>query len=105
MKSGKVLLVEDNADDVTFVRMAFKRSQMDETLEVVSSGAEAIEYLRGEGRYEDRERYPLPALVLLDLRMPAVDGFEVIRWVRAHPGLGPLPIAVLTGSEYPRDQE
>jgi CheY-like chemotaxis protein len=107
MRNGKVLLVDDSADDVTFVRMAFKRSKMGELLEVVTSGTEAIEYLEGAGPYADRKKYPLPSLVLLDLRMPVVDGFEVIRRVRGHgsDGLRRLPIAVLTGSEYPPDRQ
>ena len=107
MRNGKVLLVDDSADDVTFVRMAFKKSHMSELLEVVTSGVEAIEYLEGAGPYADRMKYPLPSLVLLDLRMPVMDGFEVLRRVRGHgrEGLRRLPITVLTGSEYPRDRQ
>jgi CheY-like chemotaxis protein len=102
MRSGKVLLVEDNADDVTFVRMAFQKNKVAEVLEVVSSGSEAIQYLGGAGPYADRQKYPMPSLLLLDLGLPLVDGFEVLKWVRAHQGLSRLPIAVLTGSEYPQ---
>lgn len=107
MRSGKVLLVEDSADDATFVRLAFKRGKLGELLEVMTSGVEAIEYLEGTARYVDRKKYPLPSLLLLDLRMPVMDGFEVIRRVRGHvrEELRRLPIAVLTGSEYPPDQE
>jgi CheY-like chemotaxis protein len=107
MRNGKVLLVDDSADDAAFVRMAFKRSKISQRLEVVTSGSEAIEYLEGAGRYADRNKYPLPSLLLLDLRMPVMDGFEVIRRLRGHgrEGLRRLPIAVLTGSEYPPDRQ
>ena len=105
MRRGKVLLVEDNADDVTFVRMAFRKNRADEALEVVSNGSEAIQYLGGEGPYSDRQKYPVPGLLLLDLRLPVVDGFEVLKWVRAHQGLSRLPIAVLTGSESPQHRQ
>jgi CheY-like chemotaxis protein len=105
MRSGGVLLVEDSADDATFVRMAFKRSHVEDALVVVPSGLDAIEYLRGEGRYGDRGKHPLPVLMLLDLKMPIMDGFEVIQWVRGHERLGWLPIAVFTGSDYPQDRQ
>ena len=70
---------------------------------VVRDGAEAIQYLNGEGPFSNRDEYPLPALVLLDLKMPRVDGFEVLKWVRAQPGLRTLLVVVLTSSEDLRD--
>jgi CheY-like chemotaxis protein len=72
-------------------------------LQVATDGAEAIAYLQGEGRYGQREEFPLPDLLLLDLKMPLANGFEVIEWVRARPRLAPLRIVVLTTSDQSRD--
>src|SRR5438270_424523 len=69
----------------------------------VRDGAEAMDYLRGEGSYANRDEYPLPALILLDLKMPKVDGFEVLTLLRAHPTLRSLPVLVLTSSDQLRD--
>ena len=105
MKTNRgVLLADDSPDDITFVRLAFRTLNLDHALTTVPGGGEALEYLRGEGMYADREKYPLPSLLLLDLRMPTVDGFEVIRSVRADPVLKRLPIAVFTGSDFPTDR-
>jgi CheY-like chemotaxis protein len=99
---GKVLLVEDNPDDVTFVQMAFKKAGLGDVVTVVSDGGEALKYLGGKGPYGDRRKFPVPSLMMLDLRLPTVDGFEVIRWVRSHPSYKRLPITVFTGSSYPK---
>jgi CheY-like chemotaxis protein len=69
----------------------------------VRDGEEAVAYLKGEGRYFDREEYPVPDLLLLDLKMPRMDGFEVLRWIRQQPGLSPLRVVMLTSSEDIRD--
>src|SRR5712672_2243920 len=77
-----ILVVEDREDDILIIRKAFKEACLLNPLQVVRNGEEAIEYLGGTGKYWNREEYPLPDLVLLDLKMPRVDGFEVLRWVR-----------------------
>src|SRR5688572_26902506 len=98
-----ILLAEDRDDDVVLVRRSFAKAFITNPLQVVRNGEEAIEYLSGEGQYANRAEYPLPALVLLDLKMPGKDGFEVIKWIRQQPGLNTLPIVVLTSSENMRD--
>ncbi|HTL58935.1 MAG TPA: response regulator [Candidatus Limnocylindrales bacterium] len=98
-----VLLVEDDFHDQELVRFAFQAAHITQPLAIVSNGQEAIKYLNGQGPYADRLTFPLPTLMLLDLWMPYVDGFEVIRWVRAKPGLKQLPITILTGSDSPHD--
>jgi len=93
-----VLLVEDNPDDVLLTRRAFAKVHSPAPLEVVVDGEEAIDYLRGAGTYADRERFPLPLLILLDLKLPRRSGFEVLEWLRGQPGLRRLPVVVLTSS-------
>jgi CheY-like chemotaxis protein len=70
---------------------------------VAQTGEEAVAYLSGEGRYRNRTEFPLPALVLLDLKMPGMDGFDVLKWVREQPGLSLLRVVVLTSSDSMRD--
>ena len=101
--SLKVLLIEDSADDTLITKRLFSKVAPEIVLHVARSGAEAIDYLQGVDRFADRERYPLPSLLVLDLKMPGVDGFDVIKWVRAHPQLSPLPIVVLSSSNDPSD--
>jgi CheY-like chemotaxis protein len=84
-----------------FVHLAFQRANLDHKLMIVSDGAQALDYLRGEGPYSDRTKFPMPSVVLLDLRMPGVDGFEVLKQVRHEPRLNCLPITVFTGSNDP----
>ena len=98
-----VLLVEDREDDVLLIRQAFEQSQICNPLFVVRSGEEAVFYLKGEGRFSNRDEYPLPDLLLLDLKMPGMDGFEVLAWIRQQPGLSSLRILVLTSSDQIRD--
>src|SRR4051812_26376261 len=98
-----ILLAEDLENDVVLVRKAFERAQIRNPMHVVRDGEEAIEYLRGEGKYANREEHPLPQLVLLDLKMPKVDGFDVLRWMRADMTFKAIPVLVLTSSDRIND--
>jgi len=98
-----ILLVEDREDDIFLVREAFERAKVLAAIQIVRDGDEAISYLSGTGRYSNRAEFPLPSLVLLDLKMPRVDGFEVLTWIRSQSGFGSLVVLVLTVSEDPGD--
>lgn len=98
-----ILLVEDDPNDVLLIQRAFQKAGLHNSLKVVRNGDQAIEYLRGEDAYADRERFPLPFLVLLDLKMPGTDGFEVLGWARNQPSLKRLLIVVLTSSNLQAD--
>jgi CheY-like chemotaxis protein len=102
-KQPLILLVEDREDDVVLIRHAFERVKADSKIHVCRDGEEAIEYLEGKGRYSNRDEYPLPRLVLLDLKMPRVDGFEVLEWIRQRDGLKSLIVVVLTSSHDMKD--
>jgi CheY-like chemotaxis protein len=97
------LLAEDREDDVILVQRAFKKAGFDRPLMVVRDGDEAIRYLAGHGQFSDRSLYPLPDLLLLDLKLPLMDGFEVLRWIKQEPNLKNLPVIVLTLSNRIRD--
>jgi CheY-like chemotaxis protein len=93
-----VLLVEDEENDVFFMRIAFDRAGVKNPLVVASDGREAISYLHGDGKYGDRRQHPVPCLVLLDLRLPQVPGLEVLKWIRGQPSLNHLPVIVCSSS-------
>ena len=98
-----VLLIEDNDDDVALVRRAFAKGKVVNPLQVVRSGEEAMEYLIGIGRYANRAEYPLPELILLDLKLPGIDGFQTLRWLRQQPSFKALRVVVLTSSSAVHD--
>src|SRR5215467_5614832 len=98
-----ILLAEDREDDILLVQRAFAKGEITNPLFIVRDGDEAICYLSGIGRYGNRAEYPLPDLLLLDLKMPKVDGFEVLRWVRQQAGFSALRVIVLTASDQIRD--
>jgi len=98
-----VLLVEDDPDDVFFLEEAFKSAGMPGALRVARDGEEAISYLLGRGGYADRGAYPLPALVLLDLKLPKQSGLDVLDWRREQPALMLIPVIVLTSSQSDDD--
>jgi CheY-like chemotaxis protein len=102
-ESGLILVAEDNEVDVIGLRRAFDKAKLANPLYVVPDGAEAIDYLSGEGKYADRAQYPLPDLLLLDLKMPNKNGLEVLEWIRHQPTLSSLRVVVLTASDQARD--
>jgi CheY-like chemotaxis protein len=93
-----ILLAEDDSDDVLFIGMAFEKAGFAIPMAVVSDGAQAIDYLKGDGLYSDRSRFPKPTLMLLDLKLPRASGFEVLEWIRHRPEWIALPIIILTSS-------
>lgn len=98
-----VLLVEDNPDDVLLTRRAFMRANLLNPIQAIEDGDKAIAYLAGNPPFEDRDRYPMPVLVLLDLKLPRRTGLEVLKWIRSVPTLKPLPVVVLTSSSENTD--
>jgi CheY-like chemotaxis protein len=101
--SKRVLIAEDDPSDVFLLRRAFTLAQIPATLHFVRDGQEAIDYLEGDAAYRDRAEYPLPDLMLLDLKMPKLNGFDVLLWLRRQPGLKRLLVTVLTSSDQPND--
>jgi CheY-like chemotaxis protein len=103
-KLAHILLVEDNRMDVELTMDAFHEAKLLNTIHVASNGQEALDYLFGRGRYADRKAFPLPNLVLLDLKLPGIDGFEVLRQVKSTPILKRLPVVILTSSKEEGDR-
>lgn len=103
MQVPVILVAEDDDDYVVLLKKVFAKAHVPNPVHVVRDGDEAIAYLKGEGQYSDRDEYPLPDVFLLDLKMPRRNGFEVLQWVRAQPGLETLRILVLTSSDQIRD--
>lgn len=98
--NNRILLIEDNPDDVDLTLLAFQRSRLANEVSVAKDGVEALEMLHGT---DTKPPLPLPGIVLLDLKLPRVDGFEVLRRIRAHPTTRLLPVIVLTSSAQERD--
>ncbi len=98
-----ILLVEDNPDDEALALRALKQNRIDNGVVVVRDGAEALNYLFGKGKYVGRDLSVMPALILLDLKLPKVDGLEVLKQLRANPLTALLPVAMLTSSREESD--
>ncbi len=99
------ILVEDDRDQAFLLLRAFGMARMPGPFEVLRNGEEAVAYLSGKEPYQDRRRYPLPSLVILDLHMPKMDGFEVLEWIRKNPHLADLLVVVLSSSSADEDME
>jgi CheY-like chemotaxis protein len=92
-----ILLVEDSEDDTFLLKRAFKKANVPNLIFTVRTGAEATLYLLGEGKYSDRACFPSPSLMLLDLKLPDMNGLDVLKWVRARPEFASLRVVVLSG--------
>jgi CheY-like chemotaxis protein len=103
-KSVHILLVEDNHMDVELTLDAFREAKLINVIDVVSNGQEALDYLFGRGKYGDRTIYSMPGLILLDLKLPGIDGFEVLRRIKSTPILKRLPVVILTSSKDEGDR-
>jgi CheY-like chemotaxis protein len=101
--SKTLMLVEDSSDDVFFMKRAMKSAGIQNPLQVVEDGEQAINYLAGGGIYADRDKFPLPSLVLLDLKLPYKSGLEVLQWIRSHTEFDAMIVIVLTSSKEDRD--
>ena len=98
-----ILLVEDNPDHAELVMRNMEDFQVANSIFHVDDGEAALDYLHGRGTYADRKQFPLPHLMLLDLRLPKVDGLEVLKDIKSDEVLRPLPVVILTTSEAERD--
>ena len=98
-----ILIADDDAQDTMLVKMAVKRASLGLRLETVGDGEEAIDYLMGRSRFADRQTHPFPNMLLLDLKMPRVNGFDVLDFVRKQPGLKQLPVVIFSSSDDPKD--
>ena len=98
-----VLLIEDDGNDVLLTTFALQKVRPALPLRIVSDGEEAIFYLKGKGAYADREQYPLPTLVLLDIHLPRKSGFQVLEWIRQQAAFGQLPVILFSSSSRPAD--
>jgi CheY-like chemotaxis protein len=99
----QILLVEDNDDDVQLTLRAFRKGDLVSTVTVVRDGVEALDYLLAKGEYAARNPDVLPDLVLLDIKLPRVDGVQVLQRLRSHPRTKLIPIVILTSSAEPKD--
>jgi CheY-like chemotaxis protein len=98
-----ILLAEDDENDICLMGRAFGRAGIPNPLQVVHNGQEAIDYLAGTGAFAERTKHPLPGLMLLDLKMPWMDGFDVLKWLREHSEFDTMPVVVLTSSKLQAD--
>lgn len=98
-----LLLVEDNADDSLLMIRALRKASVVNPIQTLENGQMAIDYLQGEGEYGDRIKHPLPVLILLDLKLPIVSGFEVLEWLRKQDVLRRIPVVILTSSNVTED--
>ena len=98
------LLVEDSEDDAFFMQRAFLDAGLGNALHIVTDGEQAIDYMAGMGGFADREKYPLPDMIFLDLKMPGRDGFDVLEWIRQEQKCT-VPVAVLTSSPEEVDRK
>ncbi len=94
-----ILVAEDDASDALLLKLAFRRTNNNSDVHFVQNGEEVIAYLLGEAPFEDRNQFPLPGVLLLDLRMPRVDGYDVLEWLGQHREFRGITVGVLSGME------
>lgn len=103
MNERNILLVEDNDDDILLTTMAFQENKVANKIDIVRDGEEALDYLFARGSFSYRNKKEIPSILLLDLKLPKVDGFEVLRQIRADNDLKVIPVIILTSSKEEQD--
>lgn len=98
-----VLAVDDDPDDRFLLEQAWRQAGIGNPLRTIDDGPGLVDYLSGSGAYSDRTRYPLPAMILLDIKMPGMSGLDVLKWLRAQESLRRVPVLILTASTAPTD--
>ena len=98
-----ILIVDDDENDIFFVKRAFTEINIHCTFQILKNGQEVVDYLEGADEYGNREKYPLPMMILMDLKMPIMDGFQVLAWLRARDGLKVIPTIIFSSSDLPGD--
>jgi CheY-like chemotaxis protein len=99
----RILVADDDPDDIALLKRAFIKAGISVPLHSVRDGQEAIDYLLGENGFSDRENYPFPSLLLLDIKMPRLNGFDVLSWLKSQPNLKRLPVLMFSSSSLRRD--
>lgn len=103
-KIEQILLVDDNKMDIALILDAFREARLSNKIHVAHHGEEALLYLFGEGKFSDRKTFPLPDIILLDLKMPGIDGFEVLKRVKNTTQIKRIPVIILTSSKEEGDR-
>ncbi len=101
--SESFLIVEDQENDAFFLMHALKKAGLNNPVQVVEDGEKAMEYLKGDGSYADRNAFPLPSLIFLDLKLPNDTGLQDLQWIREQPQLAPIVVVVFTSSNLDED--
>lgn len=104
-RADVILVVEDSADDFFLLNVALDKVGIGTHIARAEDGLEAVKYLEGTGVYADRKRYPLPCLMVTDLKMPRMDGFELLEWMKHRDELRSIPVLVLSSSGEPQDRQ
>lgn len=102
-KNPTILIAEDSESDQMLIELGFQKAKFPFFIQFVKDGIHAMEYLDGVGRYNNRAEFPAPIVLLTDLKMPRMDGFELLTWVREHETWRSLPVIVVTGSNESKD--
>src|SRR5688572_23431444 len=98
-----ILVAEDTEDDALFLERGFRKAGLRNPLQILTDGTEVLKYLKAEGKYEDRQKYPFPSVFFTDIKMPKLSGFEVLQWLRDHPECRIIPTIVFSSSAEPED--
>lgn len=99
----RVLIAEDDENDAFLLRRAIAKVDPLATFHIVDNGADAIAYMKGDGKYADRDKYPFPRVLITDLKMPKFNGFELLAWLLEHPDCNVIPKVVLSASNQTED--
>lgn len=103
MSPSPILVLEDNEDDAKLLIKALQKNGIDTPVVILPDGVEGAAYLAGQGKYSDRRRYPLPCVLIVDIKMPRMGGLEFLDWLKANPGFQVIPTLVLSSSQVESD--